>query len=103
MLEFFRPDHGHEQIHEKQQRYDANNDRFHLSSYSFSQSSVYSAPTIKNATTVPTKIKSLTRLLLHLFTEPRVQPVHTQNQNNTDDDEFAHKIDLTMSELWRQC
>ena len=32
MLEFFRPDHGHEQIHEKQQRYDANNDRFHLSS-----------------------------------------------------------------------
>ena len=38
MLEFFRPDHGHEQIHEKQQRYDANNDRFHLSSYNFSQS-----------------------------------------------------------------
>ena len=101
MLEFFRPDHGHEQIHEKQQRYDANNDRFHLSSYNFPQSSVYSAPTIKNATTVPTKIKSHTRSLL--FTEPRVQPVHTQNENNTDDDEFAHKTNLTMSELWRQC
>ena len=63
--------------------------------YSFSQSSVYRAPTIKNATTVPTKIKSPTRSLLHLFTEPKVQPVHTQNQNNTDDDEFAHKTDLT--------
>jgi hypothetical protein len=30
-LEFFRPDHRHEQIHEKQQRYETNNDRFHLS------------------------------------------------------------------------
>ena len=67
--------------------------------YSFSQSRVYSAPTMKNATTVPTKIKSLTRSLLRLFTEPRVQPVHTQNQNNTDDNEFAHKTDITMSEL----
>ena len=103
MLEFFRPDHGHEQINKQQERDNADDDGFHLYSYSFSQSSVYSAPTIKNATTVPTKIKSLTRSLLHLFTEPRVQPVHTQNQNNTDDDEFAHKIDLTMSELWRQC
>ena len=85
------------------ERYNADNDRFHLSSYNFSQSSVYSAPTRKNATTVPTKIKSLTRSLLYLFTEPGIQPVHTQNQNNTDDDEFAHKTDITMSELWRQC
>jgi len=46
---------------------------------------------MKNAITLPTKIKSLTRSLLRLFTEPGVQPVHTQNQNNTDDDEFAHK------------
>ena len=59
MSEFFRPDHGHEQIHEKQQRYDANNDRFHLSSYNFSQSSVYKAPDRKNATITPMKIKSL--------------------------------------------
>jgi len=62
MLEFFRPDHGHEQIHEKQQRYDANNDRFHLSSYSFSQSTVYKAPDTKNAMTIPMKIKSLIRV-----------------------------------------
>jgi len=41
--------------------------------------------------------------LLRFFTEPRVQPVHTENQNNTDDDEFAHKTDLSMSELWQQC
>ena len=59
MLEFFRPDHGHEQIHEKQQRYDANNDRFHLSSYNFSQSTVYRAPNRKNAMITPMKIKSL--------------------------------------------
>ena len=103
MLEFFRPDHGHEQINKQQERDNADDDGFHLYSYNFSQSSVYSAPTIKNATTVPTKIKSLTRSLLYLFTEPRVQPVHTQNQNNTDDDEFAHKTDITMSELWWQC
>jgi hypothetical protein len=55
---------------------------------------VYSAPTTKNAMTVPTKIKSLTRSLLRLFTEPRVQPVHAENQNNADDDEFAHKTRL---------
>jgi hypothetical protein len=58
-LEFFRPDHGHEQIHEKQQRYDANNDRFHLASYNFSQSTVYKAPDRKNAMITPMKIKSL--------------------------------------------
>ena len=103
MLESFGPDHGHEQIDEQQQRDNADDHGFHLSSYNFSQSSVYSAPTTKNATTVPTKIKSLTRSLLRLFTEPRVQPVHTENQNNADDDEFAHKTDLTMSELWRRC
>jgi hypothetical protein len=62
MLEFFRPDHGHEQIHEKQQRYDANNDRFHLSSYNFSQSTVYKAPNRKNAMITPMKIKSLIRV-----------------------------------------
>jgi len=59
MLEFFRPDHGHEQIHEKQQRYDANNDCFHLSFYNFSQSAVYRAPNRKNAMITPMKIKSL--------------------------------------------
>ena len=32
------------------------------------------------------------RSLLRLFTEPRVNPVHTQNQDNTDNDEFAHKL-----------
>ena len=62
MLEFFRPDHGHEQIHEKQQRYDANNDCFHLSSYNFSQSTVYRAPTRKNAMITAMKIKSLIRV-----------------------------------------
>ena len=61
-LEFFRPDHGHEQIHEEQQGYDANNDRFHLSSYSFSQSTVYKAPDRKNAMIIPMKIKSLIRV-----------------------------------------
>ena len=61
-LEFFRPDHGHEQIHEKQQCYDANNDRFHLSSYNFSQSTVYKAPNTKNAMITPMKIKSLIRV-----------------------------------------
>jgi hypothetical protein len=59
MLEFFRPDHGREQIHEKQQRYDADNDRFHLFSYNLSQSSAYRAPATKNAMITPTKIKSL--------------------------------------------
>jgi len=59
-LEFFRPDHGHEQINKEEQRDNADDDGFHLYSYSFSQNSVYSTPTIKNATTVPTKIKSLT-------------------------------------------
>jgi hypothetical protein len=59
MSEFFGPDHGHEQIHEKQKRYDAHNDRFHLFSYNFSQSAVYSAPARKNAMITPTKIKSL--------------------------------------------
>jgi hypothetical protein len=58
----FRPDHRHEQIHEKQQRYDANNDRFHLSSYNFSQSTVYNAPERKNAMITPMKIKSLIRV-----------------------------------------
>jgi len=62
MLEFFRPDHGHEQIHEKQQRYDANNDCFHLFSYNFSQSAAYTAPNRKNAMITPMKIKSLTRV-----------------------------------------
>jgi hypothetical protein len=99
MSEFFRTDHGQEQIRKEQQRYNADDHGFHLSSYNFSQSIVYNAPTIKNATIVPTKIKSLTRSLLRLFTEPGVQPVHTQNQNNTDDDEFAHMTGLTMSEL----
>ncbi len=102
MLEFFRPDHGHEQINKQKERDNADNDGFHLYSYRFPQSSVYSAPTIKNATTAPIKIKSLTGSLFRLITEPRVQPVHTQDQNNTDDDEFAHKTDLTMSELWQK-
>ena len=61
MLEFFRPDHGNEQIREKQQRYDANNDRFHLFSYNFSQSNVYTALPRKNAMITPMKIKSLIR------------------------------------------
>jgi hypothetical protein len=60
-LEFFRPDHRHEQIHEKQQRYETNNDRFHLSSYNFWQSTVYKAPDRKNAMITPMKIKSLIR------------------------------------------
>ena len=58
MLEFFRPDHGHEQIPEQQERDNADDDGFHLYSYSFSQSSVYSAPTIKNRITTPAKIRS---------------------------------------------
>jgi hypothetical protein len=29
-LEFFRPDHRHKQIDEKQQRDDSDNDRFHV-------------------------------------------------------------------------
>jgi hypothetical protein len=62
MLEFVRPDHGHEQIHEKQQRYDANNDRFHYPPYNFSQSTVYKAPDRKNAMITPMKIKSLIRV-----------------------------------------
>lgn len=62
MLKFFRTDHGHEQVHEEQQRYDANNDRLHLSSYNFSQSTVYKAPNRKNAMITPMKIKSLIRV-----------------------------------------
>jgi hypothetical protein len=58
-LEFFRPDHGHQQINEQQQRDNANDHGFHLSSYNFSQSSVYSALTTKNATITPMNIKSL--------------------------------------------
>ena len=61
MLEFFRPDHRYEQIHEKQQRYETNNDRFHLSSYNFWQSTVYKARDMKNAIITPMKIKSLIR------------------------------------------
>ena len=61
-LEFFRPDHGHEQIHEKQQGYEANNDRFHLFSYNLSQRTVYRAPARKNAMIAPMKIKSLIRV-----------------------------------------
>ena len=49
MLEFFRPDHGHEQINKQQEGDNADDDGFHLYSYSFSQSSVYSAPATKNA------------------------------------------------------
>src|SRR5262249_6945939 len=49
--EFFRPDHGHEQIDKQQERDHADDNGFHLCSYNFSQSSVYSAPTTKNAVT----------------------------------------------------
>jgi hypothetical protein len=59
MLKFFRPDHGYEQIYKKQQRYDADDDRFHASSYNLSQSIVYRAPATKNATITPIKIASL--------------------------------------------
>jgi hypothetical protein len=34
-LEFFRPNHGHKQISEQQQRDDADNDGFHLSLLQF--------------------------------------------------------------------
>jgi hypothetical protein len=63
-LELFRPDHGHEQINKKQQRYDADDDRFHLSFYNFSQSIVYRAPATKNAMITPMKIKSLIHLTM---------------------------------------
>ena len=59
MLEFFRPDHGHEQINKQQERDNADDDGFHLSSYNFSQSTVYKAPDRKNAMITPMKIKSL--------------------------------------------
>jgi hypothetical protein len=41
------------------------------------------------------KMKSLTQSLLHLFTEARVKPVHTQNNNDPYDDKFAHITLLT--------
>ena len=37
ILEFFRADHGREQINKQQERDDTDDDRFHLCSYSFSQ------------------------------------------------------------------
>ena len=61
-----------------------------LGSYSFSQKRTYKALTIKKAITVPIKIKSLTRSLLHLFTEARVKPVDAQNDDDAYDYKFAH-------------
>jgi hypothetical protein len=61
MLEFFRPNHGHEQVNEQQQGDEADDKGFHLPSYSFSQSSVYRAPAMKNAVITPMKMTSLIR------------------------------------------
>jgi hypothetical protein len=97
-LEFFRPDHGHQQINKQQQRDKADDDGFHLYSYSFSQSSVYSAPTIKNATTVPIKIKSLIFLRglsaphAFPFTKPHQERAHDEKDpnGNSRNDQSVH-------------
>jgi len=59
MSEFFRPDHGQEQICEQQKRDNADDYGFHMFSYNFSQNSAYKALTRKNAMITPKKITSL--------------------------------------------
>jgi hypothetical protein len=97
-LEFFRPDHGHEQINKEEQRDNADDDGFHSASYNFSQSNVYSAPTTKNVTTIPTKMKSfiflrgLSALNDFPFAKPHEERAHDENDpdGNSRNDQSVH-------------
>jgi hypothetical protein len=70
-LEFFGPNHGYKQIGEQQQRDDSDNDCFHL-------------------------------FLLQFLAESDVKAAHDKKQNDdSGEDEIAHKTIPTVSELWR--
>jgi hypothetical protein len=61
--EFFRPNHGHEQVDEKQQGNDPDDEIPHnIGSYNFSQNRTYNAATTKKPAMTPMKIKSLINL-----------------------------------------
>jgi len=69
ILESFRPNHGHEQINKQQQCDDADNGRFHF-------------------------------VLLELLAKTHVKGAHDKKDNDDpDENEVVHKLNLTMSEI----